>query len=119
MNENKTPVEEKKKLTDAQDEKGRFVKGNPGKQKGVTHKFTDLKKAFFAVFEKIEKEAELKDGIDSFYEWATKTSKNQGLFYQMLSKMLPTNVNFEGDLPITFELSERFMPKKEEPDVKK
>lgn len=102
--------------------RNRFAKGNKcsnGRQKGVTNKFTDLKKAFFGVFEKIENEATKKKTIDSFYQWATKNSKNQGEFYRMLSKMLPTNVTLEGDLPIIFEVSEKFMPQKEGTDAGK
>jgi len=102
--------------------RNRFAKGNKcgkGRKKGGHNKFTDLKKAFLGVFDKIEDEAKTKKSIDSFYQWATKNSKNQGEFYKMLSRMLPTNVTLEGDLPIIFEVSEKFMPKKEEPDAGK
>jgi hypothetical protein len=76
------------------DAKGLFVKGHPAsKPKGATNKFTDLKRAFLAVFEKIESESKLKEEVDSFYDWAIKNTKNQGLFYQMLSKMLPSNLD--------------------------
>lgn len=75
------------------DEKGRFAKGNPGMKPGTTHRFTDLKKSFISVFEKIESESQLKESVDSFYDWATKSTKNQGLFYQMISKMLPSNLD--------------------------
>jgi hypothetical protein len=76
------------------DEKGRFTRGHAGsKPKGATNKFTDLKKAYLAVFEKIETESEKEQNIDSFYDWATKNEKNQGMFYQMLSKMLPSNLD--------------------------
>ena len=53
----------------------------------------NLKKAYLAVFEKIETESEKEQNIDSFYDWATKNEKNQGMFYQMLSKMLPSNLD--------------------------
>jgi len=102
--------------------RNRFAKGNKcskGRPKGTQNKFTDLKKAFFGVFERIENEAKTKKTIDSFYQWATKNQKNQGEFYKMLSKMLPTNVTLEGDLPIIFEVSEKFMPKKEGTDAGK
>ena len=87
--------------------------GNPeGRLPGSKNKFTDLKQAYLDIFEKIEKEAPGKDSaINSFFEWVTKNDKNQGMFYQMLSKMLPSNVTVDGDLNVTFQASEKFMPK--------
>jgi len=93
MNENDPFAKQDKKADESRDAKGRFGEGNPGGQKGRTNKFTDLKKAFIEVFEKIETESEQKDSIDSFYSWATKNTKNQGEFYKMLSKMLPSNLD--------------------------
>ena len=81
--------------------------GNPkGKKKGTTNKFTDLKQAYLDVFEKIEKKGEGKDTIvKTFFEWATKNDRNQGMFYQMLSKMLPTNIDadIKADLKVTIK----------------
>jgi len=86
----------------------------PGRPKGSTNKFTDLKQAYLDVFEKIEKEGSKKDtATKTFFEWATKNDKNQGMFYQMLSKMLPSNVSVDGDLNVTFQSSEEFSPKVE------
>ena len=82
-----------------------------GRKKGTPNKFTDLKQAFLDVFERIEKEAGEKPNVDSLYDWATRNSKNQGMFYQIISKMLPSNVNVEGNVGITYEISEKFMPK--------
>ena len=109
------------KKTDNKQKDGRhkLTSAGPGRPKGVQNKFTDLKKAFFGVFEKIENEAIKKKTIDSFYAWATKNSKNQGEFYKMLSKMLPTNVTLEGDLPITYIISEKFKPQKRKDDARK
>lgn len=78
-------------------EKKSNLKGaGPGRPKGSTNKFTDLKQAYLDVFEKIEKEAGKKDSeIKSFFEWATKNDRNRGMFYQMISKMLPSNVDIE------------------------
>jgi len=77
--------------------------GNPnGRTKGSKNKFTNLQQAYLDVFNKIENDSVKKNSrIKSFFEWATKSNHNQGLFYQMISKMLPTNVNAEGDLRIT------------------
>ena len=87
--------------------------GNPnGRPKGVENKFTDLKQAYLDVFEEVEEKSKNHiPPIKSLFEWATKNDRNQGMFYQMLSKMLPSSVSVSGDLSITFQLSEKFMPK--------
>ena len=94
--------------------KGRpFKPGNPGKPKGAKNKISkNIKDNFEAVFEKL-------GGIKGFCDWAKENRQTKGAFYQMYSKMLPTNVMLEGDLPIIFEVSEKFLPKKEEPDAGK
>jgi len=85
-----------------------FVKGQEkkgGRTKGTSNKFTNLKKAFLDVFEKIEIESQKDDSeVKSFFEWSTKNDKNRGLFYQMISKMLPTNVKADIKMPSTFEI---------------
>ena len=86
----------------------KFKKGHAkvgGRKKGTSNKFTDLKQAFLDVFERIEKEAKDKEHIDGLYDWAMKNTRNQGLFYQIISKMLPTNVSADisGDLKIIQE----------------
>ena len=64
-----------------------------GRQKGQPNKFTDLKQAYLDVFDQIEKKSLEKDSaVKSFFKWATKNDRNQGMFYQMVSKMLPANV---------------------------
>lgn len=70
-----------------------------GKQKGTPNKFTNLKQAFLDVFEQIEKESKESE-VKSFYEWSIKNDKNRGLFYQLISKMLPTNPVIEGELSV-------------------
>lgn len=83
-----------------------WKKGQPkkgGRTKGTPNKFTDLKRAFLDAFEKIEKESGKKDSkIDGLFKWATKNSRNQGLFYQMIARMLPSNISgdFEGQLEV-------------------
>jgi len=77
--------------------------GNPkGRPKGSNNKFTDLKQTFLDVFDKIEKEAEEKEHVDGLYDWAMKNSRNQGMFYQIISKMLPTNISADlsGDVNV-------------------
>ena len=79
-----------------------WTKGKPrpekaGRKKGTPNKFTDLKQAFLDVFDQIEKKSlEKESEVKSFFQWAIKNDRNQGTFYQMVAKMLPTNLT--GDL---------------------
>ena len=76
----------------------------PGRPKGSKNKFTDLKQAFLDAFEQIERDAKKKDAkIKGLYEWAIKNDKNQTVFYQIIARMLPTNVS--GDLGGEFKLT--------------
>lgn len=70
----------------------------PGREKGSKNKFTNLKQAFLDVYDKIEKRSKKDERIKSLYEWATKNDRNQGTFYQLISKMLPSNVGIEGNI---------------------
>lgn len=91
------------KPADNRDSTGKFKRGksgNPkGRKKGSTNKFTDLKKAYLDVFEEIEIEGQRKDTkIKTLFAWATKNDKNQGMFYQMIAKMLPSSIGgLQGD----------------------
>lgn len=83
-----------------------FVKGKEkegGRQKGTPNKFTDLKQAFLDVFEQLEKESEHTDKVKSLFKWVIKNDRHQGLFYQMISKMLPSNVTVDGDVKVIYE----------------
>ncbi len=88
-------------------EKGKEKTG--GKQKGSANKFTNLKQAFLDVFEQIEKESK-KSEVKSFFEWSIKNDKNRGLFYQLISKMLPANLTVDGDMKLTYILSKKVLP---------
>ena len=83
-----------------------------GKQKGTSNKFTNLKQAFLDVFERIEEEGK-KEGskVRGLFEFATKSDRNQAIFYQMTSKMLPSNITLDGDMNVTYLVSEKFLPK--------
>lgn len=94
------------------DGRHKLTSAGPGRPKGSTNKFTDLKKSFLDVFEKIEKEGAKKNSkVKTFYDWATINTKNQGLFYQMISKMLPSNVGIEHSGLISLIMSDKFLPK--------
>ena len=83
-----------------------------GRPKGSKNKFTDLKKAFLDIFERIENEGQKKDAkVKTLFDWATKNDRNQGMFYQMIAKMLPSNLNVEGEMKLIYEISDKFMPK--------
>jgi len=72
-------------------EKGKkgIKKGNPGRPKGAKGKVTkNIKENFEAVFEKL-------GGIDGFFKWAKTNNNTKATFYQMYSKMLPSNVAME------------------------
>jgi hypothetical protein len=114
MNEKKNRSKRKTTKDSYQGKSGKFKRGNPGRPKGKKDKFTDLKKAFHDVFEKIEKEGQKKNSkTKTLFEWATKNDKNQGMFYQMISKMLPSNVDVEvsGQLPVI--ISDKYLPKED------
>lgn len=87
-----------------------------GKQKGTPNKFTNLKQAFLDVFERIEKESKDNEDLKSFFEWVIKNDRNRGTFYQLISKMLPSNVTLDGDMNVTYLISEKFLPKDKEKD---
>jgi len=84
----------------------KLTKAGPGRPAGSKDKFTNLKQAYLDVFDKIEKKSLKKDSaIKSFFQWATKNDRNQGMFYQMVAKMLPTNADLDikGDLGLTIK----------------
>ena len=56
-------------------------------------------------------------GEEGFIKWIIVNKRNKGMFYSWCMKMLPSNISVEGGLNITFELSEKYMPKdKDEPE---
>ena len=79
----------------------------PGRPKGSKDKISrNIKNNFEDVFEKL-------GGIDGFFAWAKKPG-NQGHFYQMYSKMLPSNVDMDirGQIEAVI-VSDKFLPKDE------
>lgn len=93
---NKTVKQTEKK----RNSKGQFMHGNKaseGRPKGAKDRISkNIKDNFEAVFKKL-------GGIDGFYDWAKKNLRTQGTFYQMYSKMLPSNIGVEhsGNVHIT------------------
>lgn len=56
------------------------------------NKFTTLKIAFLKAFEKL-------GGVDGLYQWAQYSPQNMRVFYQMVARMLPREINL-GDSDI-------------------
>lgn len=86
-----------------------FQKGNQlskGQKRG-TGKFTNLKEDFLKAFKQL-------GGWKGLVEWAKKSSANKRVFYQMISRMLPTNLTFgaDGSNKIEIVISKDFKPKK-------
>ncbi len=85
-------------------EKGKEKTG--GREKGVQNKFTTLKQAYLDAFN--SKEIGGSNGIVDAFKPTAFTKRD---FFKLMSKMLPTNVNVEGDLKVTFHSSEKYIPK--------
>lgn len=87
---------------------GTFVKGkdNPGRKKGALNKFTTLKQSFLDAYN--SKEMGGTNGLVDAFKPTPYTKRD---FFKLIAKMLPSNVNVEGDLNVTFQASEKFNPK--------
>lgn len=90
MNEIISKEQEKNKRKQGNPNFKKGFSGNPkGRPKGAKDKINkNIKENFEAVFEKL-------GGINGFLEWANKNTSTQSAFYQMYSKMLPSNVGVE------------------------
>ena len=64
--------------------------GNPnGRPKGSKNKTIEFAGTWLKAFDKMEEDEQ----VDSLFEWATKNPSNRRVFYQIVAKMLPTNVS--------------------------
>lgn len=77
---------------------------NHGRPPGMKNKFTTLKDAFLKAFQEL-------GGVKGLVDWARKNARNQAHFYQMITKMLPSNVDISGQVDIRYEISEDYKPK--------
>lgn len=80
--------------------------GNPkGRERGSHNQFTSLKDAFIKAFNGL-------GGAEGLLAWAETSKKNEGMFYSMITKMLPTNIdldltgNINVDKPILLKVVE-------------
>jgi len=76
----------------------------PGRPKGSKNKFTGLKEAFLEAFEEM-------GGAEGLLTWIKKSPRNQSQFYQLISKMLPSNLSVEGDINVVYQISDKLLPK--------
>ena len=82
--------------------------GNPnGRKKGSKNKFTTLKEEFLKTFH----DEDGIDGAEGMKKLIKDSVKNKFIFLQMISKMLPSNVTVDGDLNVTYKVSEKYIPK--------
>ena len=65
--------------------------GNPdGRPRGSKNKFTNLKNDFLKAYEDI-------GGVEGLIVWIKESKRNKAMFYQWLTKMLPTSLVGEQD----------------------
>jgi hypothetical protein len=71
---------------------GRFIEGSPeaGRPKGSANKFTNLKNAFLQVFEDL-------GGAEGLAKWVKANDRHRAMFYQWITKMLPSSIVGEMD----------------------
>ena len=68
--------------------------GNPdGRKPGATNKFTKLKDAFLDAFY----DEDGFGGAKGLKTWLNESKRNEALFVQMITKMLPSNITLKGD----------------------
>lgn len=73
------------KKTEKDSKFGNLPGPGPGRPKGSENKFTNLKNAFLEVFDRL-------DGVDGLEKWVRESKYNKRLFYQWITKMLPSSV---------------------------
>jgi len=91
----------------------KFQKGdkkppNSGRKKGTPNKFTTLKQAYLDAFN--NEEIGGSEGIVDAFKSNAFTKRE---FFKLMAKMLPASIDVAGNLNVTFEASEKFMPKVE------
>ncbi len=63
--------------------------GNPlGRPKGAQNKFSEIKRAFSEVFERL-------GGAEGLLEWIAEQPRHKGDFYKLLAGMMPRDLNLE------------------------
>jgi hypothetical protein len=79
--------------------------GNPnGRPKGSKDKFTELKDAFLSAFDEL-------GGVKGLVKWAKRSNDNTGHFYQMITKLLPRDINLDTPGDLILQISKSYKPK--------
>ncbi len=87
-------------------EKGKS--GNPeGRPVGSKNEFTTLKDAFLNAFQKL-------GGESALVEWAKKSERNKAQFFQMITKMLPTNMTGDMKAKVILEFEKKLTDERPE-----
>ncbi len=68
-----------------------FKKGEGGRKKGSVNKFTSLRESFLHVYQMLGGDAAL-------HAWAQKCDHNRAAFYQMITRLLPQEMQHSGDV---------------------
>jgi len=68
-----------------------FKPGNSGRPKGALNKFTSLKQAFLDAFERT-------GGAEGLVTWIEENKRNRVVFYQMLTRLFPQEVEHSGEI---------------------
>lgn len=73
--------------------------GNPaGRKPGVPNKFTSLKQSFLDAFVALGGTAELT-------RWAKRSERNKAVFYQMMTRLFPQEMQHSGEVKATLTFS--------------
>ena len=82
--------------------------GNPeGRPKGAVGQFTSLKDSFINAFKEL-------GGQDALINWAKKSERNKAQFFQMITKMLPTNMDANVKAKVILELKKKITDERPE-----
>ncbi len=82
--------------------------GNPeGRPTGSKNEFTTLKDAFLDAFKEL-------GGSQALIDWAKKGERNKAMFFQMITKMLPTNMTGDMKAKVIVELRKTLTTKNPE-----
>lgn len=103
---------DKKTANNGRNPNGTFAKGNkasPGRPEGSPNKFTTLKDAFINAFNRA-------GGEDGLVEYIEKNVRQRERFYQMITKMLPANVDLSGAIKLMYEVSDNYLPEIKPPE---
>ena len=73
--------------------------GNPkGRKAGVPNKFTTLKESFLEAFKRT-------GGADGLVRWIERSEHNRSTFYQMMTRLFPTELQHSGEVKATLTFS--------------